>query len=117
MPQVTFEAYPFESSIIPSLILCLAGYICPNENTVGASVSTAWLQSPAVNILAEILMKYDPVFSDEGALLRARNAIQGMAASVRSEPLDFKMPGGNPSPRWNIYVTSPTSHIFAWSKI
>jgi len=117
VPQVTFEAYPFESNIIPSIILCLAGYICPDEDTVVVSVSAAWVQSPALNELAEILMKYDPVFSGMGALLRARNAIQSMAASVRSEPLDFKTPGGNPSPRWNIYVTSPTSHIFAWSKI
>ena len=117
VPQVTFEAFPYECNVIPSIILCLAGFICPDETTVANSVTTAWLQSSPKEQMVDILLTYDPNFSGEGARLWAQNAIQSMAISACSEPLDFRAPGGGPAPRWNIYVTSPTSHIFTWSKI
>lgn len=116
VPQVTFEAYTFESNVIPSIVLCLAGFICPDENTVVDAVKTAWLQPLPKVQLVEILLTFDPSFRGEGTL-RAQIAIQKMADSARSEPLNFRTPGGAPSPRWNIYATSPTSRIAAWTKI
>ena len=70
VPQVTFEAYPFESNVIPTLILCLAGFICPDDDTITNAVKTAWLQPLAITQLAEILLSADPrSFSGEkGAL-------------------------------------------------
>ena len=118
VPQVTFEAYPFESNVIPTLILCLAGFICPDEDTIVNSVKSAWLQPLAVIQLAEILLSADPKnFSGETGPLRAQNAIRSMANSARSELLNYRTPGGAPSPRWNVHVTSPTSRIGAWAKI
>lgn len=117
VPQVTFEAYPFESNAIPTIILCLAGFICPDDDTVANSVKTAWLHPLPVTQLAEILLASDPTFSGEKAVLQAQSAVRDMANSARSEPLNFRTPGGAPSPRWNIYVTPPTSRIAAWTKI
>lgn len=118
VPQVTFEAYPFESNVIPTLILCLAGFICPDDDTITNAVKTAWLQPLAITQLAEILLSADPrSFSGEKGALRAQNAVKAMATSARSELLNYRTPGGAPSPRWNVYVTSPTSRIGAWAKI
>lgn len=117
VPQVTFEAYPFESNVIPTIIICLAGFICPDDETVTDSVKAAWLQPLPKTQLADILLSVDPKFSGPEGPSRAQAAIQSMANSARSEPLSFRTPGGAPSPRWNIYVTSPTSRIGAWTKI
>ena len=117
VPQVTFETYPFESYIIPSIFLCLAGYICPDENTVINSVKTAWLQSPAKEQMVDIILSIDKSFSGAGAYLRAQNMILNMVNSILVEFLDFRTPGGGPSPRWNIYVMPPTTHILTWSKV
>lgn len=116
VPQVTFEAYPFESNVIPSIVLCLSGFICPDNNTVTDAVMTAWLQPLTKAQLVEILLSLDPSFKGEGTR-HAQKAIQKMADSARSELLNFRTPGGAPSPRWNIYVSSPTSRIAAWTKI
>ena len=117
VPQVTFETYPFECNVIPSIILCLAGYICPDENTLVNSVKTAWLQSPAKEQMVDIILSTDTSLSGAGAYLRTQKVILDMVNSLRVEFLDFRSPGGGPAPRWNIYVTSPTAHILAWSKI
>lgn len=118
VPQVSFETYPFESNVIPPIILCLAGYICPDDNTVVNTVKSAWLQPLAKTQLVEILLTFDSVsFSGAEAPKLAWAAIQKMIDSVRSELLDFRSPGGAPSPRWNIYVTSPTTRIAAWPKL
>ena len=117
VPQVTFETYPFESYIIPSIFLCLAGYICPDENTVINSVKTAWLQSPAKEQMVDIILSIDKSFSGAGAYLRAQNMILNMVNSILVEFLDFRTSGGGPSPRWNIYVMPPTTHILTWSKV
>ena len=117
VPQVTFEAYPFEPKVIPSIMLCLAGYIYPDDDAVVDSIKTAWSQPAAMETLAGILVAHDPKFSGISAHTQAETAIQDMIQSVRSELLDLKAQGGTSSPRWNIYVTSPTSKIIAWSKL
>ena len=81
------------------------------------SVKTAWLQSPAKEQMVDIILSSDKSFSGVGAYLRAQNVILNMVNSVLVEFLDFRTPGGRPSPRWNIYVTPPTTHILVWSKI
>ncbi|KIM56511.1 hypothetical protein SCLCIDRAFT_29553 [Scleroderma citrinum Foug A] len=86
VPQVTFETYPFESYVIPSIFLCLAGYICPDENTVINSVKTAWLQSPAKEQMVDIILSSDKSFSGVGAYLRAQNAILNMAPPAGFSP-------------------------------
>ena len=117
VPQITFEAYPFEPKIIPSIMLCLAGYIYPDDTAVVESIKTAWSQPAAIETLAGILVARDPTFSGINAHTQAETAIRDMIHSVRSELLDLKAQGGTSSPRWNIYVTSPTSKVVAWSKI
>lgn len=117
VPQVTFEAYPFESNVIPTIILCLAGFICPDDDTVTNSVKAAWLQPLPKAQLAEILVATDRSFSGADAITLARSAIQNMANSAQSELLNYRTPGGAPSPRWNIYVTPPTARIAAWTKL
>ena len=114
VPQVTFEAYPFEPKVIPSIMLCLAGYICPDEDTVVDSVRAAWLQPETSAQLQSILMANDENFLDK---TQALSAIQTMADSVHPELLDLKAQGGGSSPRWNIHVAPPTLDIIAWTKI
>ena len=117
VPQITFEAYPFEPKVIPSIMLCLAGYIYPDDGTVVDSIKTTWSQPAAIETLVGILVARDPKFSGTSAHTQAETAIQDMIQSVRSELLDLKAQGGTSSPQWNIYVTSPTSRVIAWSKI
>ena len=113
-----FEAYPFKSNVIPTLILHLSGFICPDDDMIVNLVKTAWLQLLAITQLAEILLSADPKnFAGESGALRAQNAIKSMANSARSELLNYRTPGGAPSSRWNVYITSPTSCIGAWAKI
>lgn len=83
VPQVTFEAYPFKSNIIPTLVLCLAGFICPDNDTIVNSVRTAWLQPLPLAQLAEILLTADlKGFSGKMAALQAQTAIKNMASSA-----------------------------------
>ena len=55
-----FKAYPFKSNVIPTLILCLSGFICPDDNMIVNSVKIAWLQPLAITQLAKILLSADP---------------------------------------------------------
>ena len=114
VPQVTFEAYPFEPKVIPSIMLCLAGYICPDEDMVADSVRAAWLQPETSTQLQRILMVNDENFLDE---TQALSAIQTMADLVHSELLNLKAQGGGSSLQWNIHVAPPTLDIVAWTKI
>ncbi|KIM65558.1 hypothetical protein SCLCIDRAFT_22721 [Scleroderma citrinum Foug A] len=63
LPEVTFEATPFKTDSIPSLILCIAGFTSPDIQDVEEAVMTTWNKTHTASRLAKLLLKYNPILS------------------------------------------------------
>ena len=96
-PEVTFEAFPFDTDTIPSLTLCLTGFTTPDEKAARNAVLSAWAAAATITRLIDILQKLDPVFEGPARRHDAREAAAAMVLSIRAELVDFKEPGGVPS--------------------
>lgn len=116
-PEVTFEATPFETKTIPHLILCIAGFMSPDEQNAEKAVKKVWNKPGNAFRLADILQQHDASFAGKGLWDAAVDAISEMILSMAVEFVDFKEPGGIPSPRFNVYTHSPTGCLVAWSYI
>ena len=68
-------------------------------------------------MVVTLLQKLDPAFEGLACRHDAREVIAAMILSVRAELVDFKEPEGVPSPQFNIFMTTPTTELKAWSKI
>ena len=117
LPEVTFEATPFEMNSIPTLILCIAGFTSPDVHDVEEAVTKVWSDQQTTSRLASILQHYDPAHAKGYPRSTTKNAINDMIMSLEVEFIDFKEPGGVPSPRFNIFACSPTKSLVAWSHI
>ena len=115
--EVTFEAFPFDTETIPSLTLCLNGFTSPDETAVRNAVLGAWSAAAPITRMMDLLQKLDPAFEGLARRHDTREAIASMVLSARAELVDFKEPGGVPSPRFNIFTKSPTTELKAWSEI
>lgn len=115
--KITFKAHPFEVKNIPSLIICLAGFISPDDDAALDTVRMMWSQPEIKEKISKLLTLHDPTFSGDEAQTRATEATAALIRSTRVELLDVKVTGGIPSPRYNIFVNSPTDNMRVWTKI
>lgn len=116
-PEVTFEATPFETKTIPHLILCIAGFTSPDEQSVEEAVRKVWDEPSNTSRLADIFQQHDASYAGKDLRSATTDAISEVILSMAVEFVDFKEPGGIPSPRFNVYTRSPTSCLVAWSHI
>lgn len=64
-PEVTFEAFPFDTDSIPSLTLCLNGFMTPDEKAARNAVLSAWSAAAPVTCMMDILQRYDPLYAGQ----------------------------------------------------
>jgi len=117
LPRITFEAHPFDLTVIPSIILCLAGFTTSNSDAVLTSVKATWNQPLIKEKIISFLRTHNPKFDGETGPQLAAAAHEKLVSAATVEFIDFRIPGGIPSLRFNVYSPTPTSDIVAWSSI
>lgn len=115
--DITFEALPFEPDLIPSLAICIAGFTSPDQKAAQIAIKAAWSTTTNQDRLVETLQQHDPLFEGEDGKTDARKAISEMTHSTRVDLIDYKEQGGIPAPRFNVFITPPTSDMLAWTHI
>ena len=115
-PEITFEAIPFEVEVIPHLIQCVTGFMSADENSARTTIEGTWRDPETRERLTATLQKFDKEFTGED-LSTAKSAIETMIDTLTVEFIDFKDPGGIPSPRFNVFARSPTSDMLAFTNI
>lgn len=116
-PEITFEAIPFETETIPSLIQCVAGFTSADENSARGTIAETWNDPINKDRLINTLQMFDIEFTGKNLRPAAQEAIETMISSLTVEYIDFKDPGGIPSPRFNVFAHSPTKDMLAFANI
>lgn len=116
-PEITFEAVPFETETIPSLIQCVAGFTSADENSARGTIAETWSEPTNKDRLITTLQQSDAEFAGKDLRPAAQEAIETMIKSLTVEYIDFKDPGGIPSPRFNVFAHSPTKDLLAFTNI
>ena len=62
-------------------------------------------------------MLHDPQYSGQDTQDRTSIVTDSLIRSTKIELLDVKAAGGIPSPRYNVFVDSPTRNMVAWTNI
>ncbi|KAH7915102.1 hypothetical protein BJ138DRAFT_1098109 [Hygrophoropsis aurantiaca] len=110
-PSITFEARDFDSLTLPTIFFALQGFTSDSVEDVQRIIFEAWARDETraklVEILAETDMTYQQIFP----------AVTAFVESVEAKLIEWKIQGGTPLPRYNVFATSPTTCPSAWTKI
>jgi len=109
--DITFEARPFSCQRPPDLLFCVTGFTSPDTDTVRKTVADVWAYEDNRAHINDILSMSE--IPEEKVHVATWNLIK----SIRVERLDFKIAGGLPVPRFNIFAYSPTCDAKAWTEL
>ncbi|KAG1799823.1 uncharacterized protein HD556DRAFT_1525100 [Suillus plorans] len=103
--DITFEARP------PDLLFCVTGFTSPDTDIVQKTIADVWAYEDNRAHINDILSMSE--IPEEKVHIATWNLIR----SIRVEHLDFKIAGGLPVPRFNIFAHSPTCDAKAWTEL
>ncbi|KAL4068662.1 hypothetical protein V8B97DRAFT_2008564 [Scleroderma yunnanense] len=109
LQQAIEDITNFNASKEPSLF--------QDEDAMTMTIRTIWLQARVKANLTSLLQKFDPTFATEAWKPKAEDTIHNFSLFATIEFLDIKSSRGLPSPAFNIYTTSSTDNMVAWTHL
>ncbi|KAG2738231.1 hypothetical protein P692DRAFT_20842082 [Suillus brevipes Sb2] len=110
-PDVTFAAHQFSVNTPPLLLFCLHGFSTTDTKTVKDAVYETWSEEVTRWDIGEILAESDIPYEEKDS------ATWELIKTLWVERLDYKVSGGIPLPRYNVFAASPTSNPAVWTKL
>ncbi|KAH7911773.1 hypothetical protein BJ138DRAFT_1100770 [Hygrophoropsis aurantiaca] len=109
---VTFEARDFLALSMPSLLFALQGFTSMSRSgDIHKIVFDAWA-------LADTRAELADFFTEAGVPVGQLNdTIVEFIQSIEIRRLEWKITGGTPQPRYNVFAHSPISNPAVWTKI
>lgn len=109
--DITFEARPFSCYRPPDLLFCITGFTTSDTDIITKTVADIWAYEDNRAQINDILSMSE--IPEE----KVHVATWDLIRSIHVERLDFKIAGGLPVPRFNIFAHSPTCDAKAWTEL